>query len=140
MPARQAPPEAKLIASARQALVPRVSMRQAAERAGISPTRWRQLEAGVIRVRGKDYPEVAPAETLARMALAVGVSPSSLVAAGRGDAAAITAVLAGRDWREEELRDLGADRGGFLEADEVERLVARYRERRGPPETRAGLA
>jgi len=43
------------------------------------------------------------------------------------------------DPREEELRDLGTDRGGFLGPSEVEQLVYRYRERRKrPPETRAG--
>jgi transcriptional regulator with XRE-family HTH domain len=42
------------------------------------------------------------------------------------------------DPREEELRDLGADRGGFLTASEVEHLVASYRRRKRPPSARAG--
>jgi transcriptional regulator with XRE-family HTH domain len=45
----------------------------------------------------------------------------------------------GPDPREEELRDMGTDRGGFLDPGEVEQLVYRYRQRRKrPPETRAG--
>lgn len=88
------PPEARLIAAKRAQLVPKVSGREAARRAGISPTRWRQLEAGVIRVRGHDFPEIAPAETLAYMALAVGVTQAELAGAGRDDAAEILGKLA----------------------------------------------
>ena len=71
MPA-QPPPEAALIAARLAARVPHMSRREAARRAGISETRWRQIENGIIRVRGADYPEVAPAGTLARIALVVG--------------------------------------------------------------------
>lgn len=85
----QPPAEALLIAAKREARVPRLSGREAARRAGISETRWRQLESGVIRVKGTDYPEMAPAETLARMAQAVGATPEELAGAGRKDAAAI---------------------------------------------------
>jgi transcriptional regulator with XRE-family HTH domain len=41
------------------------------------------------------------------------------------------------DPREEEYRDLGRDRGGPLEPDEVESLIQSHRRKR-PPETRAG--
>lgn len=83
------PPEAVLIATKRDGAVPRLSMREAARLAGISATRWRQLEAGTIRVKGTDYPEKAPAETLALMAQAVGATPEELRTSGRDDAAAI---------------------------------------------------
>lgn len=83
------PPEAHLIARRRTELVPHLSQREAANRAGISPTRWRQLESGVIRVKGRDYRETAPAEALARMAQVVGASPAELEDCGRADAAVI---------------------------------------------------
>lgn len=83
------PPEAVLIATKRDGAVPRLSMREAARLAGISATRWRQLETGIFSARGTDYPERAPAETLARMAQAVGATPEELRTAGRDDAAVI---------------------------------------------------
>lgn len=89
MPSLQPPPEARLIAQKRADLVPRLSRTQAARLTGISEARYRQLEKGVIRVRGQDYQEIAPAETLARMALTVGATPQELRGAGRSDAASI---------------------------------------------------
>lgn len=97
MPAPAPPPEARLIAEARAALFPRLSMRQASLRAGISETRWRQIESGRIRIRGEDYPEVAPADTLARMAQVVGLKPDDLARVGRLNAAAALAELQKRD-------------------------------------------
>jgi hypothetical protein len=81
------PPEAILIARKREEKVPRLSRREAARRIGMSETRWRQLENGVIRVRGQDYPERAPDDTLAQMAWVVDVTPEELTAAGRSEAA-----------------------------------------------------
>lgn len=81
------PPEAQLIAGLREK-PPRMSMSQAARRAGISPTRWRQLENGFVPIRGTNYPETGPAQTIARMALVVGATPQQLTDAGRADAAA----------------------------------------------------
>ncbi len=82
------PPEARLITEMREK-PPRMSMRQAAREAGISETRWRQLEAGVRDFRGVKYAEPpGPAQTIARMALAVGATPAQLTEAGRPDAAA----------------------------------------------------
>ena len=83
------PPEAELIRERREAQVPRLSMREAARRAGLSAPWWRMLETGVRRVKGQDFPERANAETLARMAQTVGVTGAELTAAGRADAAAI---------------------------------------------------
>jgi transcriptional regulator with XRE-family HTH domain len=80
------PPEAVIIA--RKRTEQHLSRLEAGRRAGISETRYRQLETGVIRIRGTDYPEKAPAETLARMAWAVGVTADELETAGREDAAA----------------------------------------------------
>ena len=87
MPAEPpAPPEAALLYRARSGL--RISIREAARRAGISENRWRQVEAGYQVVRaGIRVPARATAATLARMALTVMVTPAQLTAAGREDAA-----------------------------------------------------
>ncbi len=86
------PPEAVLIAGRRES-PPRMSMSEAARRAGISDTRWRQIEKGSRPFRGGYYPEAAPAELLARMAQVVGVTAEELAACGRADAAAELAAL-----------------------------------------------
>jgi len=71
-------PESKLIRDKREAMFPKVSMREAARRAGIPEATWRQAENGAHRPRR---------EHLARMALAVEASPAELEQAGRPDAA-----------------------------------------------------
>jgi transcriptional regulator with XRE-family HTH domain len=81
------PPEARLITEMREK-PPRMSMSEAARRAGISLTRWRQLENGFRPFRGTSYPETGPAQTIAKMARVVGVTPRQLTDAGRPDAAA----------------------------------------------------
>lgn len=81
------PPEALLIRKRREEHVPHLSMREAARRAGISAPWWRMIETGIRRVSGQDFPERGNADTLAAMALAVGVEPAELEAAGRADAA-----------------------------------------------------
>jgi hypothetical protein len=64
------------------------SARGAAATAGISDTRWRHIVSGYQPAGAGNYiPVSAPAETLARMAQAVGVTPDQLADAGRGDAA-----------------------------------------------------
>ncbi len=82
------PPEADLIRFRREAAVPLLSRRQAAARAGISPSQWSDVERGSKRA-GPDIviPVQATAETLAKMAAAVGVGADDLAAAGRNDAA-----------------------------------------------------
>jgi hypothetical protein len=80
-------PEGKLIgeAAARQNL----SIRKAAERAGLSYGRWRQVVAGYQNVSPGSYAAVkAPARTLARMARAVGITAEQMAnEGGRPDAA-----------------------------------------------------
>lgn len=84
----EAPPEAKLIAERREALMPKVSQNKAGEMIGISGNRWRQIEKGYQTVSaGKRAPVIAPAATLAKMAQLVGVAPEELTAVGRDDAA-----------------------------------------------------
>ena len=75
-----------------------MSRRQAAARAGLSPSQWSDVERGHKKAgSGVVVPVRATAETLARMARAVGVSDDELAAAGREDAA-------------RELRTLGRER------------------------------
>jgi len=84
------PPEAGLIhRRRREASGPPLSRRQAAARARISPSQWSDVERGSKRAGpGIVIPVRATAETLAKMAAAVGVSADELTAAGRDDAAA----------------------------------------------------
>lgn len=83
-----AQPEAELLYRARSGL--RISIREAARRAGISENRWRQVEAGYQTVRAAiRVPAVATAATLAAMAYVVGLTPAELAGAGREDAARV---------------------------------------------------
>lgn len=89
MTAQPGPPaEAELIRHCREAADPPMSRRQAAAKAGISPSQWGDVERGRKRAgSGVDVPVQATAETLARMARAVGATAGELAAAGRQDAA-----------------------------------------------------
>lgn len=79
--------EGRLIADA--ATRRNISARKAAAQAGMSDARFRHLVNGYQPVgQGQYVPVVAPATTLARMALAVGVNARQLLEAGRADAAA----------------------------------------------------
>lgn len=82
------PPEALLIERLRTEARPRLSIRAAADAAGISDARWRQIAKGHNQA-SKDVrvPARAPADTLARMARVVGATAQQLREAGRGDAA-----------------------------------------------------
>ncbi|MBT3164044.1 helix-turn-helix transcriptional regulator [Streptomyces sp. Vc74B-19] len=80
------PPEAALIKEALRRA--RLSAREAARRAGISETRWRQIANGYQDVgKGMRVPTTGPADTLARMAQVAGVTADQLRQAGRDDAA-----------------------------------------------------
>jgi transcriptional regulator with XRE-family HTH domain len=82
------PAEADLIRHRRETAVPALSRRQAAARAGISPSQWSDVERGSKRAGpGIIIPVQATAGTLAKMATVIGVSPEELAAAGRDDAA-----------------------------------------------------
>lgn len=82
------PPEALLIERLRNEARPKLSIRAAAEAAGISDARWRQIAKGHNQA-SKDVrvPARAPAGTLARMAKIVGATPEQLREVGREDAA-----------------------------------------------------
>lgn len=66
-----------------------LSAREAALRANISEGRWRQIVAGYLTPSAGVYVEVkdAPADTVARMAKAVGASPEAFEKANRPDVA-----------------------------------------------------
>lgn len=87
-----------------------MSRRQAAAKAGISPSQWSDVERGhKMAGPGVIVPVRATAETLARMAQVVGVSDVELAAAGREDAAQ---QLRNAD-RQRALRDRLADVPGL---------------------------
>lgn len=82
------PPEASLLYRARESAG--VTLADAAKAAGITDTRWSQIERGHERRKGIDVPARARAGTLARMARAIGIPPERLESEGqRPDAAEI---------------------------------------------------
>lgn len=105
------PPEARVIDAAQKAAVPKLSIRKAAERAGISEGRWRQIVKGYQGTGTGRLPVVAPDETIARMALAVGVTDSQLDEAGRPEAAEVLRqLLATSEQPDVELTQVSTDR------------------------------
>jgi transcriptional regulator with XRE-family HTH domain len=109
-------PEGKLIMDARKRA--RLSGREAARRAGISEGRWRQIVNGYMVVTKGVYSPVvgAPADTVARMAQSVDVTPEQLEEAGRADAA-------------EELKKLNAGARAVADhvPDDLDRRIARLK-------------
>lgn len=96
------PPEGVLIAAALKDA--RISVREAARRAGMSDGWWRQIVNGYQSLSGGAFGVVrAPAETLARMAQVVGLTPRQLADAGRDDAAPVLQEILRRE------RDPGPD-------------------------------
>lgn len=86
------PPEAQLIARLRGEM--RLSVREAARRAGIGVATWTQNEQAYRRVApGMAIRIRATDDKLAAMALVVGAAPGQLREAGRDGAAAILARL-----------------------------------------------
>jgi transcriptional regulator with XRE-family HTH domain len=86
-----APPEGELIKAALKAAD--LSQREAARRADISETRWRQIVSGYQAVGGKKVAFRSPDDTLARMAHVSGVTPEQLEAVDRPEAAAALRTL-----------------------------------------------
>jgi transcriptional regulator with XRE-family HTH domain len=85
-------PEGKILQDAQKRKG--MSARKAAELAGISDTRWRNIVNGYQAIgQGQSIPIIAPAETLARMARVVGVTGDQLAAAGRADVKAVLTEL-----------------------------------------------
>ncbi len=102
------PPEGRLIADAADRM--NLSLRKAADRAGISYGRWRQIVTGCQNVSPGSFAAVhAPAKTLAKMAAVVGVTPAQLAEAGREDAAEALARLQSPEAAAPELAEPGDD-------------------------------
>lgn len=133
------PPEGALIADALKRA--RISGRQAAADAGMSDARWRQITKGYQSVQGNHSPVRAPAETLARMALVVDVTPDQLREAGREDAANELVQLLERRTREQQSRtgayappiDAVTAIMAALSPEEQEEVIRRLRGRSTPP-------
>lgn len=105
------PAEARLIDDAQKSAIPALSMRKAADIAGISDGRWRQIVKGYQGTGTGRIPVVAPDETLARMALAVGVTAPQLAEAGRpGAAEVLQRLLAASELPDVELERVPTDR------------------------------
>lgn len=85
-------PEGRLIRRVREQAIPKLTIRAAAARIGMSPEQWGYAERGYVPRRG-DTPERdfhPPAATLASMASGLGISPERLESEGeRPDAAEI---------------------------------------------------
>jgi transcriptional regulator with XRE-family HTH domain len=110
----------------------KLSAREAARRAGISEGRWRQIASGYQVVSAGVYAPVrGPAQTLARMAAVVGVTPAQLRQAGRPDAAkALAAAPAEADVVHEMLqrvREMNSDQARELLATIAFELSQRVR-------------
>ncbi|MEU0059868.1 helix-turn-helix transcriptional regulator [Streptomyces sp. NPDC006334] len=88
----QPPTEAVIIKQALRRA--RLSGREAARRAGLSETRWRQIVNGYQDVGGVRIGVIAPDETLVRMAQVVGLTSDQLREAGRESAADLLDELA----------------------------------------------
>lgn len=94
-----------------------LSVREAARRAGISDGWWRQIVLGYQSLSGGGYgPVRGPADTLARMAQVVGVTPEQLIDAGRQDAAAELRDLESAERAHVELPDALARDERFMKA------------------------
>lgn len=93
------PPEARLIREKREALVPHLSMRAAAQRAaadGLGPfsvALWTQIENGYIQQKETTEPTRGTADRIARMARVTGATTAELEHARRPDAARVLAKL-----------------------------------------------
>lgn len=91
--------EGLLIRRARQRSRPKISMADAASKAGISVDNWGHIERG-YQSMGRDQPPrvvVPPADTLAHMAHAVGITPQELADIERVDASVLLEDLRRRE-------------------------------------------
>ena len=94
------PPEAVVIRRAREAAG--LSPEEAAARLKIKlrGSRWRQIEAGYVRVQGENRPTRASDSTLAHMAYDLSVEPQELDHAGRHEAAEVLRTIKRREARQ----------------------------------------
>jgi transcriptional regulator with XRE-family HTH domain len=101
-------PEGQLIRRVRGLTIPKLSVRNAAARIGMSAEQWGYVERGYLPSRGSKPPQPfsPPAATLARMAYALEIAPKHLESEGqRPDAAEILREIL---HREAEAADVAA--------------------------------
>lgn len=104
-------PEGELIRRAREAYIPRMSLKAAAAKVGISVEYWGYVERGYQPGgRGQPPKKVVPSkQALAQMAYAVEIKPEELDDVGREDAAELLREIARRQRAREEV-DAGKSR------------------------------
>ncbi len=95
--APEAPPEALLIRTAREAAGMTAAQAAAATEGAVSATYWRDVERGYGGRRGKRAPARASARLLAIMAHITGVTPDQLAGAKREDAARVLTEILRRE-------------------------------------------
>lgn len=119
------PPVMQLIEQRRDRLG--ISKRTAAVLAGISESRWRQLEDGGREIRGNWIPEDAPDLTLARMALAVRLGEADIEPFSKRASLMLADLIAERN------------AGSQQDADDAARMVSGLDAHKVPPAKRAAL-
>ena len=125
-------PEGALIASALKRS--RMSQRAAAVKAGISENRLRAIVHGYQNVGAGSYIAVrGPADTVARIASAVGVTPAQLEEAGREDAAEELRILEAEELRASGQRSDDNDVISIRRKDLIQLLEAAERLAQGLP-------
>lgn len=124
MPDQVLTPLGELLEHAREKVL-HISARQAAMRAGISGTRWKQVVTGIAWRDGEPTPVRSTARTVVAMALAVEVDPAeALEAAGleASDAAVAAMVQEVREPREPRPAGQPAPAGLAEEIERIKRL------------------
>lgn len=123
----QAPEEApswgRLIDEARDALRPKVSQNEAARRAGITGTHWRQIVKGQAGAMASQR----GIERLARMAQVAGVTPLQLEEVERADVARELRILRGDSAEEDAGADAYAAREGEDPFEHLDRLYEEWK-------------
>lgn len=122
----------------------RISAREAARRAGISPTRWRQVVTGEQIKNGRPVAVNPTARTVVAMALAVVADPADALTAAGLSVPADLALLVGDVQRETsgQRAGSGAPTAVELTADEQRRLtdeIARIEGMRLPAASRLAM-
>lgn len=113
---------------------PKKSMRKLADEVGLSEGRVRQIINGYQSMGGQIIAIVGPADTVARLAQAAGVTPEQMRSAGRPDAADVMSPLRGVGVTEE--GDLWIS-DHELETEDLVEWLGRPENERGRPPTRS---
>lgn len=132
-------PEGALIENALR--LKRMSARKAADKAGMSDARWRQIVNGYASAGAGQVVEVrGPDDAIARMARVAGVSADQLREAGRPEAADLMLTLTGMQ-AEADWQQVGTALDRLLRIrDELDAVIAEMRDQgSGPPSSAPGV-